>query len=150
MVAKAGVDALSVQTAIEQGPRGITSNVLAPGPIVGTEGTDRLIKNGDVSGAGKGIPSGRFGHVKDVADATVFLFSDAGNYINGETLVGKLRPLYRSRQKEAWLIGDSVRAVDGGAWHTGRADAGRDFPYPDFLLSGETVQGLKGGRKTKL
>ena len=89
VVAKAGVDALSVQIAIEQGPRGITSNVLAPGPILGTEGTDRLIKDGDSSSASKGVPSGRLGHVKDVADATVFLFSDAGNYINGETLVGK-------------------------------------------------------------
>ena len=90
-MAKAGVDALSVQTAIELGPRGITSNVIAPGPIIGTEGTDRLIKNGNNSSVGNGVPSGRLGHVKDVADATIFLFSDAGNYVNGETLVGKSR-----------------------------------------------------------
>ena len=89
VVANAGVDALSVQTAIELGPRGITSNVIAPGAIVGTEGTDRLIKNGNDSGVGKGVPSGRLGYGKDVADATIFLFSDAGNYINGDTLVGE-------------------------------------------------------------
>ena len=87
VVAKAGVDALSVQTAIEYGPRGITSNVIAPGYILGTEGTARLTSN--QSGAGRDVPSGRLGHVKDIADATIFLFSDAGNYVNGETLVGE-------------------------------------------------------------
>ena len=89
IVAKAGVDKLSVQTAIELGPRGVTSNVIAPGAIVGTEGTDRLIKDGSNSQVMKSVPSGRLGHVKDVADATVYLFSDAGTYVNGETLVGK-------------------------------------------------------------
>ena len=32
VVAKAGVDALSAQLAIELGPRGLTSNVVTPGP----------------------------------------------------------------------------------------------------------------------
>jgi 2,4-dienoyl-CoA reductase [(3E)-enoyl-CoA-producing], peroxisomal len=31
-VAKAGVDALSASVALEYGPRGITSNILTPGP----------------------------------------------------------------------------------------------------------------------
>lgn len=86
--AKAGVDSLSVQTAIECGPRGITSNVIAPGAIRGTEGAARLI---DESSAGRDVPSGRVGHVKDISDATIFLFSDAGNYVNGATLVGESR-----------------------------------------------------------
>jgi NAD(P)-dependent dehydrogenase (short-subunit alcohol dehydrogenase family) len=34
--------------------------------------------------------SQRYGTVKEIADATVYLFSDAGNYVNGETIVGKL------------------------------------------------------------
>lgn len=88
VVAKAGVDALSVQTAIEYGPRGITSNVIAPGAIIGTEGTARLISDSR-GNAGRDVPSGRMGHVKDISDATIYLFSDAGNYVNGETLVGK-------------------------------------------------------------
>lgn len=44
------------------------------------------------SGAG-GVPSvplGRYGSVKEIADATIYLFSDSGNYVNGATLVGKL------------------------------------------------------------
>ncbi len=36
--AKAGVDALSAVLAVEEGPRGVRSNVIAPGPIANTEG----------------------------------------------------------------------------------------------------------------
>lgn len=36
-VAKAGIDALSNSVAIEYGPRGVTSNIIAPGPIAQTE-----------------------------------------------------------------------------------------------------------------
>jgi 2,4-dienoyl-CoA reductase [(3E)-enoyl-CoA-producing], peroxisomal len=35
------------------------------------------------------IPLGRQGSVKDVADATVYLLSDAGNYVNGDVLLGE-------------------------------------------------------------
>lgn len=36
-VAKAGIDALSNTVALEFGPLGVTSNVVAPGPIASTE-----------------------------------------------------------------------------------------------------------------
>lgn len=36
-VAKAGIDALSHSVAIEFGPLGVTSNIIAPGPIASTE-----------------------------------------------------------------------------------------------------------------
>ncbi|KAL6243070.1 peroxisomal 2 4-dienoyl-CoA reductase sps19 [Rhinocladiella similis] len=126
VVAKAGVDALSVQTAIEYGPRGITSNVIAPGAIIGTEGTARLISDSR-GNAGRDVPSGRMGHVKDISDATIYLFSDAGNYVNGETLV-----------------------VDGGAWHTAAFNTAESFAYPDFLLSGEKVQTWAAKHNAKL
>jgi len=124
-VAKAGVDAMAVSIAIEQGPRGITSNIIAPGPIADTEGIDRLSKKEARENSYKAVPAGRFGTVKEIADATIYLFSDSGNYVNGETLV-----------------------VDGGAWHT--QGFGNSFQYPDFLLSGETVSGVAGGKKAKL
>jgi peroxisomal 2,4-dienoyl-CoA reductase len=124
-VAKAGVDAMAMSVAIEQGPRGITSNIIAPGPIAETEGMARLSKSDAKSKVAKSVPSGRFGSVKEIADATIYLFSDAGNFVNGETLV-----------------------VDGGAWHTAGFSGG--FEYPDFLLSGETVTGVAGGKKSKL
>lgn len=88
-VAKAGVDALSAALAIELGPRGLTSNVIAPGPIAGTEGMARLARSEDVAAAMKAVPVGRYGSVKDVADATVYLFSDAAGFVNGATVVGE-------------------------------------------------------------
>ncbi|KAJ4346032.1 peroxisomal 2 4-dienoyl-CoA reductase sps19 [Ascochyta clinopodiicola] len=124
-VAKAGVDAMAMSVAIEQGPKGITSNIIAPGPIADTEGVARLSKQDHRERSSKGIPSGRYGTVKEIADATVYLFSDAGNYVNGETLV-----------------------VDGGQWHT--AGFANGFEYPDFLLSGDVVSGVAGGKKSKL
>lgn len=126
-VAKAGVDALSANVAIEYGPLGITSNIIAPGPIAGTEGMDRLSKKHNAGeSVGKRIPVGRWGSIKDIADATVFLFSDAANYITGDNLV-----------------------VDGGAWHTSSGSPGGDFEYPDFILSGAEVTGVAGGKKRK-
>ena len=89
MVAKAGVDALSTSVCIEQGPKGITSNVIAPGPIAETAGMARLSDAESRKDTPRKIPSGRMGFVKEIADATVYLFSDAGNYVNGEVLVGK-------------------------------------------------------------
>ena len=104
-VAKAGVDAMAMSVAIEQGPKGITSNIIAPGPIADTEGVARLSKQDHREKSSKGIPSGRYGTVKEIADATVYLFSDAGNYVNGETLVGKLHSSvldYDSYADEHW------------------------------------------------
>ena len=89
-VAKAGVDALSNNIALEFGPRGLTSNVVSPGPIAGTEGMERLSSTTNVADSLKRVPLGRWGTVKEIADATVFLFSDAADYVNGQTLVGEL------------------------------------------------------------
>ena len=88
-VAKAGVDALSNSVAIEFGPRGITSNIIAPGPIAGTEGMERLSRKEDAAAGKKQIPLGRWGTVREIADATVYLFSEAASYVNGTTLVGE-------------------------------------------------------------
>ncbi|KAI4274508.1 MAG: hypothetical protein LQ337_003899 [Flavoplaca oasis] len=126
-VAKAGVDALSASTALEFGPRGVTSNIIAPGPIGGTEGMERLSRKEDTERAMKNVPLGRYGTVKEIADATVYLFGDAGNFVNGSVLV-----------------------VDGAAWRTGSANAGGGFKYPDFLLEGKTVSGVKGMKQSKL
>ena len=67
----------------------MTSNVIAPGGIAGTEGLERLSRPDSMADAVKHNPLGRWGTVKEVSDATVFLFSDAGNYVNGQTLVGE-------------------------------------------------------------
>jgi peroxisomal 2,4-dienoyl-CoA reductase len=120
--AKAGVDALSATVAIEYGPRGITSNVITPGPIAGTEGMERL-GNRDEEKAGtafKRVPLQRYGTVKEIADGTVYLFSDAGNYVSGEVLV-----------------------IDGASWRSPAPMGG--FEYPGFLADGSSP-----GEKSKL
>jgi len=78
-VAKAGVDAMAMSVAIEQGPRGVTSNVIAPGPIADTEGVARLLKSEGRDRSAKGIPSGQYGTIKEISDATIYFFSDSGN-----------------------------------------------------------------------
>ncbi|KKZ68535.1 hypothetical protein EMCG_05819 [[Emmonsia] crescens] len=125
-VAKAGVDSLSNNVAIEYGPRGVNSNILSPGPIGGTEGMQRLSRAGDVKSRVSVIPSGRWGTIKEIADATVYLFSDAGNYVNGANLV-----------------------VDGAAWRFQNQVNKAGFKYPDFLLSGDEVTGVAGSKKSQ-
>ena len=127
--AKAGVDSLMTSVALEYGPHGLTSNVIAPGPIANTEGMARL-SGPQMGDMGKRVPGGRLGNVRDVSDATVYLFSDAGSYVNGHVLV-----------------------VDGASWRMGgMAGPGVDdsMRYPDFLVSGEIGKGLAGGKQSKL
>ena len=143
-VAKAGVDALSNTTSVEFGPRGVTSNVISPGPIGGTEGMERLSRSSDSAASMRNVPLGRYGTVKEIADATVYLFSDAGNYVNGQTLVGQYSFL-----AVTFRLLMQCCLVDGAAWRTG-SSPGAGFKYPDFLLSDEVVTGVKGGKKSKL
>ena len=58
-VAKSGVDALSNSAAVELGPMGLTSNVIAPGPIAGTEGMERLATKDELAVGMKSVPVGR-------------------------------------------------------------------------------------------
>lgn len=126
--AKAAVDSLMASVAIEYGPFGVLANVVAPGAITGTEGMERLASAAmDREKHTRGIPSGRWGTVRDIADATVFLFSDAANYVNGTTVV-----------------------VDGAGWRRqGSLNVGLDegMAYPDFLLAGEYSKNVKGRPK---
>ncbi|KAF8431924.1 2,4-dienoyl-CoA reductase [Boletus edulis BED1] len=109
--AKAGVDALSAVLAVEEGPRGVRSNVIAPGPIGNTEGLSRL--SNQSSDSRNGPPLGRVGHLNDVANATVFLFSDAASYITGQVL-----------------------PVDGGIEHLRTTQ----LPYPQSMLDPDSVK----------
>lgn len=91
-------------------------------------------------------PLGRIGHVRDIANATVYLFSDSGNYVTGQTLVGKLSA-YQYNSKETLLM----KIVDGASWRTSSGSGtGGNMSYPDFLLSGEEVANVTGKKKSKL
>src|SRR5262249_34874956 len=85
--AKAGVDALTRNLAVEWGRHGIRANAIAPGPIEDTEGMKRLVPEAIKERLRKKVPLGRFGLIKDIENAAVFLCSDAANYINGAVLV---------------------------------------------------------------
>jgi len=102
--AKAGVDALSAVLAVEEGPNGVRSNVVAPGAIANTEGFVRLAL-GDKKRTS--YPLGREGVIGDIANATVFLFSDAASYITGQVL-----------------------PVDGGSWFMSTLPVA----YPEAVL----------------
>ncbi|HEX7999023.1 MAG TPA: SDR family oxidoreductase [Pyrinomonadaceae bacterium] len=85
--AKAGVDALTRNLAVEWGRYGIRVNAIAPGPIEDTEGMARLVPAEVKEKLRRKIPLGRFGRIHDVEQAAVFLCSDAASFINGVVLV---------------------------------------------------------------
>lgn len=85
--AKAAVDSITRSLALEWGSLGIRVNGIAPGPIADTEGMTRLAPPKQKEAMIRGIPLRRFGKVIDIANAAVFLCSDAASYIHGEILV---------------------------------------------------------------
>jgi peroxisomal 2,4-dienoyl-CoA reductase len=85
--AKAGVDALTRNLAVEWGRYGIRSNAIAPGPIEDTEGMKRLVPAQIKERLRRCIPLGRFGRIRDIEQAAVFLCSDAASFVNGTILV---------------------------------------------------------------
>ena len=82
--AKAGVVGFSKSLAQEIGSRNITVNVVAPGFIdtVMTKELPEEIKTKLLDN----IPLGKLGQPEDIANAVLFLASDMGAYISGETL----------------------------------------------------------------
>ena len=85
--AKAGVDALTKNLAVEWGRYGIRVNAIAPGPIADTEGMKRLVPEPIKEKLKRRIPLGRFGLIRDIEQAAVFLCSDAASFVNGAILV---------------------------------------------------------------
>ncbi len=82
---KAGVIGFTKSIAKEIGSRNIRCNAIAPG-FVETDMTSYLQ---DGEGADKykaGIPLGRFASAEDIANTALFLASDMGNYITGQTI----------------------------------------------------------------
>ena len=82
---KAGIIGFTKSIAKELGSRNIRCNAIAPG-FVETDMTSYL-KEGDAGDKYKaGIPLGRFATAEDIANTTLFLASDMGSYITGQTI----------------------------------------------------------------
>lgn len=96
--AKAGIDALTRNLAVEWGGAGIRVNAVAPGPIDNTPGMAKLAPGAARKKVEAKIPLARFGTIDEIANAVLFLVSPASTYTTGAILV-----------------------VDGGQWLLGPA-----------------------------
>jgi len=85
--AKAGIDMMMKNLAIEWGRHGVRTNSIVPGPIEGTEGMKRLSGEAQLAKFINGIPLKRMGTVDDIGQAAVFLASPLAAYISGCVMV---------------------------------------------------------------
>ena len=87
--AKGGVNALTVQTAVDLAPAGIRVNAVAPGTIL-TPMNEKIFADLPDGGAAlkeewnRAHPIGRFGYPKEVVEAVLFLASDRSSFITGD------------------------------------------------------------------
>ncbi len=81
---KGGVIALTKTTAKELGSRGINVNAVAPG-FIQTVMTEEMPEDAK-SGIASQIPLRRLGTPEDVADAVLFLCSEASSYVTGQVI----------------------------------------------------------------
>ncbi len=83
---KHGVIGLSRSLAVELGPRGVTVNVVCPGPIH-TGMTDPIPDEAKVKFARRNVPLKRYGDPEEVAHATLSLCLPAMTYCTGAVVV---------------------------------------------------------------
>ena len=88
-MAKAAVHAMTMSLAVEWAKYGIRVNALAPGPIP-TSYAWEMLNPTDSSSAGATqadqVPAGRAGTIEELANLTMFLLSDACDYLTGQTI----------------------------------------------------------------
>jgi 3-oxoacyl-[acyl-carrier protein] reductase len=82
---KAGIIGFTKSVAKELGSRNIRCNAVAPG-FVETDMTSYLKDGAAAEKYKAGIPLGRFASGEDIANTVLFLASDWGNYITGQTI----------------------------------------------------------------
>ena len=86
---KAAVHAMTMSLAVEWAKHGIRVNALAPGPIP-TDYAWEMLNPTDKSSVGAtqvdAIPAGRSGTMEELANLTMFLLSDACDYLTGQAI----------------------------------------------------------------
>ncbi|MGL4620498.1 SDR family oxidoreductase [Chroococcidiopsis sp.] len=88
VASKHAVMGLTRSAALDYAKQGIRINAVNPGPIA----TDLMARSAEQMGItfddlGSMVPMGRIGRVAEIAQAVVFLCSDAASYITGQPLV---------------------------------------------------------------
>jgi NAD(P)-dependent dehydrogenase (short-subunit alcohol dehydrogenase family) len=84
--AKAGVEMLMKNLALEWGPYGIRANSIIPGFIEDTEGMRRISSEADSAKFIENIPLRRMGMTQEIGQAAAFLSSPLAAYITGTSL----------------------------------------------------------------
>lgn len=87
--AKHGVIGLTTSAALEYASKGIRINSVSPG-LISTSMSDKMIAAGQKEALDQmltQVPIGRLGEAKEIADAVLFLCSDAASLIIGHNLV---------------------------------------------------------------
>ena len=84
--AKAGIDNMMKNLALEWGRYGIRANSIIPGPIANTEGMNRLSNPAQRDALLAAIPMGRMGSVDEIGYAAAFLASPMAAYVTGAVL----------------------------------------------------------------
>jgi len=85
IASKAGVEGLTRVLANELGPRKISVNAVAPGPVA----TELFLKGKSeelIAGLAKMAPLGRLGQVDDIVGMVAFLASPQGAWVNGQVI----------------------------------------------------------------
>jgi NAD(P)-dependent dehydrogenase (short-subunit alcohol dehydrogenase family) len=84
---KAGVHGMARTWALELASRGITVNVIAPGPVLTENFWGIVPKDGALQEKiASGVPVKRIGTADDIANAAVFFLDDKAGFITGQVL----------------------------------------------------------------
>jgi len=86
--AKHGVIGFTKSAALEYAARGIRVNAICPG-LIWTPMADRMVAEGQgeaLKGMEKMIPMGRVGRPEEIADAVLWLSSEAASYVTGQSI----------------------------------------------------------------
>ncbi len=84
---KAGVHGMARTWALELAPKGITVNVIAPGPVLTENFWGIVPKDGELQDKiADGVPVRRIGTSEDIANAAGFFLDDKASFVTGQVM----------------------------------------------------------------